>query len=122
MENGVHVRPCRVDGAVYEALKVERARLQSNGGAVVRELDDIAHLDNRGACRAGQEMARRIVWMTDADMAIRVEHAHMRQDAIGDHEVLLRAIDHIHGGRLPFLRASEIRRSMKSGDSLWWSI
>ena len=102
VQHRVDVGPQRVDGAVDEPLQIERPLLRLDRHAVVRELDDVAGLDDRRPRRARQKMPRRMKRMADAHVPVGIEHPLMRENAIGDHMLAFDPLDRVHPLPLAF--------------------
>ena len=96
----IDLRPRRVDRGMQEALGAERPVVLARRRAVERELQDVARLDERGGAIARQQEATRIVRMAHADVSVFVEHAVMRQDPVGDDQIVDRALQCRHQMRM----------------------
>ena len=90
-----HVRPRPIHFAVDEALEIDGAAAGVERVAVEIVFDDVGRGDEAGRHVARQEKAVRVLVVADADMAERVEHALLEQDAVGDRQVL----DQVGAGR-----------------------
>jgi hypothetical protein len=89
-----------VEAAMDEALEIGWTTIVAHDFAIERELHDVALLDELGAARARQEKALGIGRVAHADMAIGVDHALMRQNAVGDDEVVECLFELTHGESL----------------------
>ncbi len=88
MHDGLHLRLRPVDLAVDEALKVTSAAARIDSVAVEVELHDIGSGDQRRRHAVRQQEATQILVVPGADMAEAVEHALIREDAIGGDKIL----------------------------------
>src|SRR4051794_30963445 len=88
VQDGVHARVRLVDPAVQMPLQVERPRLGPDRAAIEGELHDVAGVDDAGTARAREQVAVRMGGMAYADMAEGIENALVRQNAIGDDQIL----------------------------------
>jgi hypothetical protein len=69
---------------------------------IEREFQNIGRLDDSRRAGAGEQIAAWIVWMAQAYMAERIEHAFVRQDAIGKSD-LIAGVGEIVGHGFPVL-------------------
>jgi hypothetical protein len=83
-----HVGPRLIDAAVDDALGVKLDRGRRDRFGVEREFQNIGRLDDSRRAGAREQIAARIVWMAQADVAERIEHAFVRQDAIGKSDLI----------------------------------
>ena len=88
MHHGLHVVARPVDLPVDEALQIETASLPVHGHAVEIVLEDVVGGDQLRSQRTCHEVAIGIPVVPDADVAPRVNHAVIGQDAIGGDEVV----------------------------------
>ena len=77
---------------MQEALRAQRPVVVARRRAVEREFEDVAGLDERGRTIARQQEAVGIAGMAHADVSVFVEHAMMRQDPVGDDQIVDRAL------------------------------
>ena len=84
---------------MQEALGAERPVVLAGRRAVEREREDIARLDERGGTVAREQEAVGIARMAHADVSVFVEHAVMRQDPVGDDQVVDRALQCLSSDR-----------------------
>ena len=99
MAHRVDVGPCLIDAAVDDALAVKRQVGMNGRLRIERELQNIGRLDQLGAARAGEQIAPAVGRMAHADVAEAVEHAFMRDDAVGERELVAGFSEGIgHGG------------------------
>ena len=102
----MHVRSLFVDRAVDEALQIGRAAALVDRRAVELIFDDVVALDAFGGAGAREQIALRIVGMAGADMAERIDHAFVRQNAVGGHQFFDNEIELAHCAPLPFAARS----------------
>src|SRR5437879_1854852 len=76
-----------------EALEVGLARIAAGGVALEVELHEVAALDPVRAERAREEKAPRVARVPHADVAVGVDDVLVRQDAVGDDEVVEGGLD-----------------------------
>ena len=91
------VRPRLIDAAVDHALGVELHRRRRDRLGIERELQNVGRLDQARRARAREQIATGIGRMAHADMAERIEHAFVRQYAVGKRD-LVAGIGEIIGG------------------------
>ena len=84
----VDVGPRLVDAAMDHALAIKRHALCRDRLGVERELEDVRGLDQLGAARTGEQIAAGIGRMAHADMAESIQHAFMRDDAVGERQLV----------------------------------
>ncbi len=84
------------DRGVNKALEIEGGALIAHRLAVEVELDDVLGTDQLRGHRTGDQKMVRVVRMSDADMAVGVDHLLLGEDAVGDHEVLDDRIETAH--------------------------
>ena len=65
------------------------------------ELDDVLGGDQFRGERARDQKMVRVVRVPDADMAVGVDHVLLRQDAVGNHQILDGGVEAGHGGHYP---------------------
>jgi hypothetical protein len=86
------IRADRQDRAVNKPLGTERAGVLHDRIAVQREFEDIVGLYKGRAQGARQQESARIAGMTQADVAVFIEHALPDQNTIRDGELVLGAL------------------------------
>ena len=91
-----HVGPRFENSAMNEALEIEVAFFFSHRLAVERELDDVVMSDQFRSQRTGEKKTVRSLRMTNADMAISVDHFLMSEDAVGDDEIVKKIVEVRH--------------------------
>src|SRR6266436_8385871 len=77
-----------VDFAVDEALDIERTTAWLESIAVEIELQDIAGRDQARSHAAGEQKAPRVRLVPHADMSEAIDHALVREDAVGGDEIV----------------------------------
>jgi hypothetical protein len=102
MAHCIDVGPCLIDAAMDHALAVERHAFGGQRLGVERELVDIRSLDQLRTAGAGEKITARIVRMSHADMAEAVEHAFMRDDSVGERQLIAGLVEGIGHGRSLF--------------------
>ena len=85
-----HVGPRLVRGPVDGPLGVHRPPALIDRPVLEIELHEVAALDQLRAPRARQEVAVRPLRVPDAHVPESVDHVLVREDAVGDHEVVSR--------------------------------
>ena len=88
MTHGVDVRPRFEDLAMDDAFRIHGQRRRLHRLGIEVEFVEIARLDQLRRARARQEVPVWIFGMAHADMAERVEHAFMRDHAVGNRELV----------------------------------
>ena len=91
-----HIRAGLEDRRVNEALEIECGALIAHRFAVEAEFDNVLGTDQLRGDRTGDQKMVRIFRMPDADMAVGVDHLLLREDAVGDDEVLDDRIETAH--------------------------
>jgi hypothetical protein len=99
MADRVDVGPCLVDAAVDDALAVEGHIGRRDRLGIEREFQNVGRLDQLGAARAGEQVAPAVARVAHADVAEAVEHAFVRDDAVGERKLVAGFGEGIwHGG------------------------
>ncbi len=96
VHDGHDIRPRREDRGVNKAFEIELLAVVAHRLAVEVELDDIRGRDQFRGERARDQKAMRVVGVADADMAVGVDDVLLREDAVGDHQILDQGIEAAH--------------------------
>src|SRR4051812_18161930 len=128
----VHYRrdigPSLEDRGVNEPLQVKRTLIVPHRLPVEVEFDDIFGGDQFWGNRARDQKMRRIVRMSDADMTVRIHDFLLREDAVGDHEILNKGGKAAHGSnrgapmRSHSTRGSERTRVWRQSNAKGWAV
>ncbi len=86
MHNGHDVGALFVDRAVDRAFRIGGAVAKIDGCAVQFERHDVFGFDQRRRARIGQQIAVRIVRVTNADMSVGIADIFMGDDAVCGHK------------------------------------
>lgn len=97
VDHGVNVWPGAEDGAMDEAFEVKGALFLADGLAIEGELEDIFTSDKFGRQGAGQEKMAGILGMPHTHVAIGIDHILMREDAIGNDEIVEQVVELANG-------------------------
>ena len=81
------IGPRLEDRGVNEPLEIKRAFFLAHWPPVETELDDVIGGDELRSYRAGDQKMVRVVRVTQADMAVGVDHVLLCEDAIGNHQI-----------------------------------
>ena len=104
MQHRLHIRARRVDRGMDECAPSEGRANASRRLPVEVELHDVVYADRARIARAREQEALRVGRMAHADIPERIEQSQIRQDPVGDHQILDRARQISHG--VPFFMNS----------------
>ena len=88
VHDGVDIGPGLVDRAVNVAFEVGGRGVRIDHVRIQRAFDDVLAGHGRRGDGAGDEIAVRIAWMAERDMAETVEHALVGEDQIGGDQIV----------------------------------